>query len=256
MTNIRLKLAQLGRDTLPRLIALGLNPRAWVALITWPKFSVASFEITSELLRQGIVPETVIDIGANVGQFAVASLKTFPQARVHSFEPQPDSFAQLSKNVASFSRSTAHAVACGDFIGSTAFHVNTLSHSSSILPLATRHLEAFPEYREASTIEVKVQTLDSLMPAIQPSGMTLLKIDVQGFEAKVLAGASEALARVDYVLLEASLRPLYEGEMLFPEMLEFMKARGFRFLRPLAWMKDPHNGEVLQMDALFGREEA
>jgi FkbM family methyltransferase len=256
MTATRLKLAQLGRDTIPRLVALGLNPRAWGALLSWPKFSAASFEITSELLRQGIVPDTVIDIGANVGQFAVASMKTFPNAKVHSFEPQPDSFAQLSKNVASFPQSTVHPVACGDFIGSTEFHVNTLSHSSSILPLAARHLDAFPEYREASTIQVKVQTLDSLMDAIKPEGLTLLKIDVQGFEAKVLAGATEALKRVDYVLLEASLRPLYEGEMLFPEMLELMKSRGFRFLRPLAWMKDPHNGEVLQMDALFARGEA
>lgn len=256
MTSLRLKLAQLGRDTLPRLVALGLNPRAWVALLTWPKFSAASFEITSALRRQGIVPDTIIDIGANVGQFAVASMKTFPNARVHSFEPQPDSFAQLSKHVRAFPQSSVYPVACGDFIGSTAFHVNTLSHSSSILPLAARHLEAFPQYREATTIEVKVQTLDSLLPTIAPSGLTLLKIDVQGFEAKVLAGAAEALTRVDYVLLEASLRPLYEGEMLFPEMLAFMAARGFRFLRPVAWMTDPHNGEILQMDVLFGRGSA
>jgi len=256
MTTTRLKLAQLGRDTIPRIVALGLNPRAWRALITWPKFSAASFEITSELHRQGIVPDTVIDIGANVGQFAVAAIKTFPGARVHSFEPQPDSFARLSKHVASFPQATVHPVACGDFTGSTRFHVNTLSHSSSILPLAARHLEAFPEYRETTTIEVPVRTLDSLISTIQPTGLTLLKIDVQGFEAKVLAGAGEALKRVDYVLLEASLRPLYEGEMLFPEMLDLMKAHGFRFLRPLAWMKDPHNGEVLQMDVLFGRSSA
>jgi hypothetical protein len=32
-----------------------------------------------------------------------------------------------------------------------------------------------------------------------------------------------------------------------------MEDRGFEFLRPVAWLSDPHNGEVLQMDALFAR---
>jgi hypothetical protein len=56
---------------------------------------------------------------------------------------------------------------------------------------------------------------------------------------------------VDYVLLETSFRPLYEGEKTFMEIARMMEDHGFEFLRPVDWLSDPRNGEVLQMDALF-----
>jgi hypothetical protein len=58
---------------------------------------------------------------------------------------------------------------------------------------------------------------------------------------------------VDYVLLETSFRPLYEGEKTFMEIARMMEDRSFEFLRPVDWLSDPLNGEVLQMDALFAR---
>ncbi|WP_293374291.1 FkbM family methyltransferase [Nevskia sp.] len=244
------------QELIPRLVALALNPGAWKALLTWPKFSVASFEITSDLRNQGIVPDVVIDVGANVGQFGVASSKTFGGCRVHSFEPQPDTYAQLARNTASTPQITTHNMALGRGAGTATFNVNAHSHSSSMLPLASRHVEAFPEFLSVKTIEVKVSTLDIMMEKIEPTGIVLLKLDVQGFEAEVLGGAAGALKRIDYVLLEASLKPMYEGEALFPEIMELMTASGFAFLRPLAWLKDPKTGEVLQMDVLFGRVDA
>jgi len=53
------------------------------------------------------------------------------------------------------------------------------------------------------------------------------------------------------VVAETSLRPLYEGEPLFLDLVEMMGALGFRFLRPVGWLSDPRSGEVLQLDALF-----
>jgi len=68
-----------------------------------------------------------------------------------------------------------------------------------------------------------------------------------------LRGGRDTLTRVDYVVLEASFKELYEGETLFREMLAMMEQNEFRFLRPVSWLSDPRTGEVIQVDGLFGR---
>ncbi len=222
-------------------------------IVFWPKFSVTSFKMISDLARQGVLPGTVIDVGANVGQFAVASAKLFPNVSVHSFEPNPDCVALLKKHVKPLGNVKVYPIALGDEEGEVAFHVNSHSHSSSILPLSSNHLEAFPDAREVNSIRVKVSTLDRVFSGIELAAPVLLKLDVQGYEAQALRGAVETLKRVDYVILEASFKPMYEGEMLFMEVVRLMEAYGFSFLRPVGWLNDPKTGEIIQMDALFRR---
>ncbi len=231
------------------------NPSIWCALFVWPKFSLTSHRMVSCLARQGIKPETVIDVGANVGQFAIACAKIFPSVTVHSFEPEPDSLKRLRRNVAELSSVRVYPVALGDKSGELMFHVNSHSHSSSFLALGKRHREAFPHAKEIDTIKVAVSTLDSEMQSVALDPSVLLKLDVQGYETQVLEGATETLKRIDYVLLEASFRPLYEGESTFMEIARTMEKQGFEFLRPVAWLTDPQTGEVLQIDALFERRE-
>jgi len=59
--------------------------------------------------------------------------------------------------------------------------------------------------------------------------------------------------RVEYVVLEASFKPMYEGEMLFMDIVRLMEGYGFSFLRPVGLLSDPRTGEIIQMDALFSR---
>lgn len=207
----------------------------------------------SDLVRQGVLPSTVIDVGANVGQFAVASAKLFPNVSVHSFEPNPDCVAALRKNVMSLGKVSVYPVALGESEGEVAFHVNSHSHSSSILPLGENHRGAFPDAREIGTIQVKISTLDKIFADVELLSPVLLKLDLQGYEAQALRGAAETLKRVDYVVLEASFKPMYEGEMLFMDVVRLMEGCGFVFLRPVGLLPDPRTGEILQMDALFRR---
>ena len=224
-----------------------------LAALTWPKLSVTSFKMISGLVRQEILPKTVIDVGANVGQFAVASAKLFSDVTVYSFEPNPDCVAALRKNVSSLDNVVVYPVALGDEERELAFHVNSHSHSSSFLPLAKGHVSAFPDAREVGTIQVKLSTLDKVFADIELHGPVLLKLDVQGYEAQVLRGAVDTLKRVDYVVLEASFKPMYQGEMLFMDMIRLMENFGFSFLRPVGFLTDPRTGEIIQMDALFRR---
>jgi FkbM family methyltransferase len=211
--------------------------------------------MVSGLARQGIRPRTVIDIGANVGQYAVAALKLLPIECIHCFEPQPDCAEQLRRNLLVFPRANVHQIALGDELGTLDFHINSHSHSSSVLRLSPLHQASFPHAINKSVITVQVSTVDTVLGDSQLPDPVLMKIDVQGYESKVLKGASSTLRRVKYVIAETSFKPLYEGELLFRELLKIMEEYGFRFLRPVGWLQNDRTKEYLQMDALFGRED-
>ena len=88
----------------------------------------------------------------------------------------------------------------------------------------------------------------------------LLKLDVQGYEAQTLRGGVELLKRVQWVVAEASLKPMYEGEALFIDLVELMRTFGFSFLRPVGWAGDPQRGRSCKsmpsLDAMKLWEEA
>lgn len=236
------------------ILPLAEDLRSVPALLTWPKFSVTSFMMVSRLDRQDVVPGTVLDVGANTGQFAVASAKLFPGVHIHSFEPVPACVERLRKNVSGLDKVIVYPFALGERAGEATFMVNRYSHSSSLLPLARAHLEAFPGAQEQEKIVVKVSTLDQVFADVELRPPVLLKLDVQGYEAHTLRGGVETLKRVDYVVLEASFEAMYEGELLFMDLTQMMEEQGFRFRRPVGWLAEPRSGEILQMDALFTRD--
>lgn len=241
-------------EQLSKMLSLCEDRRALSALLTWPKFSLESFLVMSRLARQGISPKTILDIGANVGQFAVAAAKMFPDATVYSFEPDPDTVQALRKNVSAIERVKVRELALGEEPGEVVFNVNKNTQVSSILPLHPGRLEAFPDATVTKTINVPLDTLDRVFRNVEMESPILLKIDVQGYEDRVLKGAVELLQRVDYILFEASMKQLYEGERTFVEMIKLMEGFGYVFLRPLNHHVSPLNGEVIEMDVLFRRD--
>ena len=243
-------------DRILRYLDLLFEPGAIRAIGTWPKFSITSFKMISALARQEILPHTVIDVGANVGQFAIASAMIFPDIEVHSFEPVPETVSALKENVRTLPNVKVYPLALGERQGHCTFHVNSHSQSSSILALGKSHLEAFPHEGEARTIDVELTTLDAVFDKVDLRPPILLKLDVQGYEAQTLAGGSQTLKRCDYVVAEASFKPMYQGETPFTEILAMMERKNFEFLRPVGWLTEPRTGEVLQLDALFQRRSA
>lgn len=239
------------KDALLRSFKFGLGLAR--AMLTWPKASVTSYTMAAGLASQGVRPRTVIDVGANVGQFAVASAKLFAPVAVHSFEPHPGCFAALKKNLASLPDTHVYPIGVGSTEGTVTFHLNSHTHSSSFLALSGKHRNAFPDAVEIESIQVSVSTLDAVFQGRELVAPVLLKIDVQGYEAEVLKGAVGTLKRVDYVILEGSFEAMYEGEVLFTDLVMHMQGRGFRFLRPVGLLRKPQTGEIVQMDALFQR---
>ena len=215
------------------------------ALLSWPTFSVTSYSMVSALKRQNLEPHTVLDVGANVGQFTVAVAKMFPGVQIHSFEPVPECFMNLRKNVSKLKNVSVYQLALGDTEG---------EESSSILPLSKEHRVAFPNAREISQVPIKISKLDTIFATQQIDAPTLLKIDVQGYEANVLRGGEDTLKRIQFIVAETSFKSLYQGETIFLDLVRLIESRGFHFIRPVGWLSDPRSGEILQMDALFSRQ--
>jgi len=228
--------------------------RAIRAAIKWPKFSLVSFLIISRLKRAGISPRTVIDLGANVGQFAVAAANLFEGAKILSFEPDPRTANVLKENLKTFKQAEIFVMAVGDSVGEAEFYVNKDAQVSSMLKLGSDRIHDFPQSTVVEKITVPVTTLDTLFKGRELEQPILVKIDVQGFEDRVIRGGKDFLKQAEWVLMEVSFAKLYEGERDFKSMLELMSEHGFRFLRPLNYHTSPLTGQIIEMDALFQRD--
>ncbi len=134
--------------------------------------------------------DTVIDIGANVGQFGQMVRHAGFAGRIVSVEPLDSAHGVLAKRASGDPQwSTVHA-AVGAEPGSTTINVAGNSYSSSLLTMTQRHLSADPKSATIGTQDVQVTTVAELVRdhAVAPE-RSLLKVDTQGYERQVLDGA-------------------------------------------------------------------
>jgi hypothetical protein len=117
------------------------------------------------------------------------------------------------------------------------------------------HAAADPESRYIGSENVDLRTLDSVeKDFVTKAERIFLKLDVQGFEHKVLQGAEEFLNRVLGIQIELSLLPLYEGEHLFDPMLHYLEDLGYDLWSVIPGFVDPATSRLLQVDAIFFRK--
>ncbi len=197
----------------------------------------------------------VLDVGANTGQYASDLFAAGYNGRIVSFEPMQAAYTQLLKQQKPYgSRWLARQCALGAMPGEMLINVAANSVSSSLKPMLATHMEAAPQSAYTRTEKVAVNTLDALAPTlIAEQDRVLLKIDTQGYEAEVLAGATQTLPAIHALQLEMSLVPLYEGQMLFDEMNAKVLAMGFTLWGLDAGFTHPATGRMLQLDGLYVR---
>lgn len=194
---------------------------------------------------------TVLDVGANEGQFARKLLGVLPHATIYAFEPLRDCYQRLCKQFTGVANLKAFNCALGDVDGETVINKDTFAPSSSLLPMTFTHKEAFPYTGESSHEKISIRTLNGLLPELTLMPEILLKIDVQGFEDKVLQGMAGVLPKMRIIIVETSFVELYEGQMLFDGLYEKLRATGFRFIGAFDPVRDPRNGKILQADSVF-----
>lgn len=197
---------------------------------------------------------TIIDVGAYIGAFAYAMDVIQPGVKIISFEPLPDNFDKLNKNMKNKNHFSAYNLAVGDSAGEVTFHRSEFSPSSSILPMENLHKETFPKTANTRMIKVPMVRLDDLVEEMRIISPCLLKIDVQGYEMGVLRGACSLLNHVDCIISEVSHQPLYEGQATFDEIYGYLIDKGFSFAGCLESLISPRDGSILQSDAVFIRK--
>jgi FkbM family methyltransferase len=195
----------------------------------------------------------VVDIGANKGQWATALLAMAKPERMEVFEPNPEAFAALSQCIRNRPGVRLHPIAIGAERGELPLQVTNDSVFASFLrplPEIAVHYGA-SALSITSEVRVPVEPLDRVLSDRQP--IDLLKIDVQGFERGVIAGARECLARTRAVLVEANFVQHYEGDESLDSLTVLLREHGFGL-----WDLSPPlraaNGRPLWCDAVFTNE--
>lgn len=105
-----------------------------------------------------------------------------------------------------------------------------------------------------TTEEVEIKTVDTIFPSIYDDNLNYyLKIDTQGFEMEVLKGAEQSLDKITGVQLEMSLNPSYEQVIIFDEIYDFMKKKGFKLYSIENGFYNPKTGQLNEIEGIFFR---
>lgn len=201
---------------------------------------------------------TVLDIGANTGQFARLIHAALPEAAIISFEPLPDCYEILRQALPAESGFQALNCAIGDQDGELEFFRSAHSPSSSFLTMTEFHKEAFPESaggQESRPLRVPVRKLDDITRNLSLQDNLLVKMDVQGYEDKVIAGGAAILKRTKVVIVEMSFLPLYQGQPLFDDIYRKLVDLGFTFQGNIQQAFHPVDGRIVSADSVFIRAE-
>jgi len=202
------------------------------------------------VLRQLAFVRTVIDIGANRGQFSLAVRRWAPGARVIAFEPLAGPAALFRKVFKGDSRVTLQQTAIGPETGERAIHVSAADDSSSLLPISGLQERLYPGTAEVRTERVRVGRLSEFLSPEEIAGPALLKLDVQGFELEALRGCEDLLHCFSHVYAECSFVELYIGQAMAHEVVAWLTKRGF-VLKGIYNMSYYRKGQAVQGDFLF-----
>jgi FkbM family methyltransferase len=196
------------------------------------------------LLSDGLI----LDVGAHDGLWTDTVLQLAPTARIIAVEPQDGPRAELTRRFGDDPRVTIDGRALADSQGTREFHIMESTVNASLRP-PREHMDALygSGWAVQETTTIETTTVDALVGG-RP--VALLKIDVQGAENDVLAGATETLKHTTAVMLEVTYIHHYEGDATFATLQDTMVAAGFQLTGLSEPARSPQ-GALLCADACF-----
>ena len=195
----------------------------------------------------------VLDVGANVGQYAKDIRELNFEGDIISFEPIKHVFNLLEKNQKNDYHSKCENYALGDFDGETQINIaGNSAVSSSILEMLPAHLESAPNSKYIKTEKITVKKLDSIFNLFcTVKDNVYLKIDAQGFEKNILEGGEYSLNKIKVLQIELSLMPLYKDSINYLDMIDFLNSKGFELYGLEPGFSNQITGQLLQFDGIF-----
>ncbi len=213
------------------------------------------FYVTANLIQSQ--EPVIFDVGSHVGETAARYRALFPRALIHSFEPFPASFERLESTFSADARIVPHNVAVAEKTGEAMLKVNRASVTNSLLESDRRGDNYWGENLLETEREIGVKTLalDDFCREQRIEHVDVLKIDVQGAEYAVLAGARGLLARqaVDLVYIEMIIAPSYVGQHKYHSYLTSLDALGYQLFD--LFNLGRRDGRLIQIDGIFVTSE-
>jgi FkbM family methyltransferase len=195
---------------------------------------------------------TVLDVGANEGQFIKVAQALFPRAPILAFEPNPHLMPPLERLLSAPKSGAVFPLACGRESAVSPLYLTKFSPSASLLRPTALRIPDFPGAEIGDTIQAEVERLDEVVRSCELARPPyLLKIDVQGFEWEVLQGATGILPDVAVILCEVNAEDFYVGQAGFEQIYVFMREHGFKLVDLGEPIRARATEEVLYFDLAF-----
>ena len=196
-----------------------------------------------ENLSRSFAPGGILDIGAHKGLWAKRAAEIFPGVPIHMVEAQ----AALEPELKAAGFPYTLSLLGPEAKEGVAFHVDP------DWPTGGSVMEEVTGFSR-QTSSMTMRRLDDLATGLK--GPLLLKLDVQGFELEVLAGASETLKQTEAILAEVALLEYNKGAPLMAEVISYLAERGFVPFDICDFMRRWEDGALFQCDMIFVRKDS
>jgi len=239
-------------NLLPSFVGVLAAPLCFIKRIRYP--NMVSFGLLANLSKmksthtiKGI--DSIWDVGANQGQFAFMAHTVWPEVPKYSFEPDANSYEKLKNNFKKFGiNGQTFSSALSDKVESKELIRYENNVNNSLLENASFHNAVTDKQI------VECTTLDNIFMGLPEVNAAFLKLDVQGFELVVLAGAKKFLERCRYVQVEISFSPTYSGGAHAGEVMLLMRDSGFECIEILDLLREKNvTNHITEADLLFKR---
>ena len=201
--------------------------------------------------------DTVLDVGANIGQYGQRLRDWGYDGRIISFEPLASAHEQLStRSAPDPDWVVAPRMAIGDRDGEIDIQVSAETDMSSILPQNELLQKISPTSAIQTPERAPIHKLDTVAKDyVNGEGRAFMKVDTQGFEPQVLDGSETLLRELVGVQLEMSLVPLYRGECDYRAMIARLEALGLTLHLVLPGYFERKLARMVEIDGVFVRED-
>lgn len=213
-----------------------------------------SFYAQKQLIHSNKQATTIFDVGAYIGDISFVYNKLFPHASIYAFEPFPSSYETLCTNTHKSPTIHPYNIALSEQNGEVSFYSNSFSPTNSLLASDTKGADVWGKnlLTTEHIITVPSATIDSFCETHSVNTIDILKLDVQGAEYKVLAGAKNMLLenRIHLIYMEIICMPTYQEQKELGEILLLLKEYGFSLYNFYNYSYT-ESGQLRQVDAIF-----
>ena len=194
---------------------------------------------------------TIIDIGANIGEFTIIFAELFPFAKIYAFEPLPNCYKKLKVRTVNYPNINSYNFGLGIKADDLIINKSNWHPASSFRKMAELHKHQFPYSAVSEKIKVRVKSLDEILFNKNLKKDIFIKIDVQGFEDEVIIGGLKTIKQATVVVIEASFKRLYENEPMFHGIYSLLQPLGFEYRGSLKQSIQKEDDSYLQGDCVF-----